>query len=108
MIDQKTANKLRQAGVDSSIILSLMLDDEEQPAAAQDPVADPDPAPGRQDPEPQPAQEQSTDAVLQAIEKLTGAVQLMNQRNNFREGSGKQTTDDILASIIRPEINNKN
>lgn len=106
MIDQKTANKLRQAGVDSSIILSLMLDeDEPEQNPAPDPVPDPDPAPGKQDPDPAPKPEPQQDAVLQAIEKLTGAVQLMNQRTNFRESSGKQSTDEILASIIRPEIN---
>ena len=100
MIDKKTAEKMRAAGVDASVILDLMLDEEEkQPEPA------PEPKKEETKPEPAPKKEEKpvvgNDAILAAIEKLTGVIQASNIR-----GAGTdpqvETADSILASLIAP------
>ena len=100
-IDKKTLAFLKEKGVSPDILLDLVLEDDPQPA----PEADPEPeAPA---PEVQPATvPEPKDPVLAAIEKLTGAVQLMNVRGLSMEVPKKESTDDILASVLagpRPE-----
>lgn len=105
MIDQKTAQKLKEKGVDPSIILDLMLDEETAPEQQE---ATPEKKPASQaDPEEKkPAAGQTNDIqdqILKAIEKLTGAVQTSNLLNAGSAGPDVDTTEATLASIINPK-----
>ena len=80
MIDQKTAQKLKEKGVDPSIILDLMLDQEAAPE-----------------------QKPETDPILAAINKLTGAIQASNILKSGTDGPQNETADDILAQMINPK-----
>lgn len=94
--------KLKEKGVPADVILELMLDDQEpeQPAT---PAADPAPQPAA-DPAPQPAAAPAgTDKILEAIERLTGAIQAGNIRGMNSGGPQTETADDILASMIAPK-----
>ena len=46
-----------------------------------------------------------TDAILTAINNLTGALQLSNQHYG-RAGAPPESVDDILASVLMPKPNN--
>lgn len=97
--------KLKEKGVPADVILELVLDDQEpaaDPAAAQDPQPAADPAqPAAQDP--QPAAPAGTDKILEAIERLTGAIQAGNIRGMNSGGPQTETTDEILASMLAPK-----
>ena len=98
-IDKKTLAFLKDKGVSPEILLDLVLED--PPASEEDPVLE-DPAP-EVPPAPQP---EGKDDVLAAIEKLTGAVQLMNVHGLSMEVPKQESTDDILAAALagpRPE-----
>ena len=98
-IDKKTLAFLKDKGVSPEILLDLVLED--PPASDEDPATE-DPAP-EVTPAPQP---EGKDPVLAAIEKLTGAVQLMNVRGLSMEVPKQESTDDILAAALagpRPE-----
>lgn len=109
MIDKKLMKRLSEEGVDPAVILKIMLEDDEEKQEAPAAVADPAPAPS---PEPAPAKPVDTpqpagvtnDAILAAIEKLTGAI----HANALRSASAgdpavAETTDEILAKMLRPE-----
>lgn len=102
-IDKKTLAFLKEKGVSPDILLDLVLEDDPAPAPEADPATE-EPAP-----EVKPAtmpEQKNQDPVLAAIEKLTGAVQLMNVRGLSMEIPKKESTDDILASVLagpRPE-----
>lgn len=109
MIDKKLIEKLSKAGVDPAVIVSMLLDDDEPEQEAPADAVDPAPAPS---PEPTPAKPVETpqpagvtnDAILAAIEKLTGAI----HANALRSASAgdpetAETTEEILAKMIRPE-----
>jgi hypothetical protein len=110
-LSNKDVKKLKEKGVDPSIILDLLLEDEEAPA---------DPAPENpKDEKPEekktetPKEEKKTetpnqktdmqDQILKAIEKLTGAVQTSNLLNAGSAGPDVDTTEAALASIINPK-----
>ena len=98
-IDKRTLAFLKEKGVSPEILLDLVLED--PPASEEDPVLE-DPAP-EVPPAPQP---EGQGDVLAAIEKLTGAVQLMNVRGLSMEVPKQESTDDILAAALagpRPE-----
>lgn len=99
MIDQKTAQALKDKGVDPGIILDLML---EQDA---DPEQTPDRKPEEQKPAEQKPAEQKPDPdpILQAINKLTGAIQASNILNSGSQGPAAETSEDILAQLINPK-----
>lgn len=109
MIDKKLIEKLSKAGVDPAVIVSMLLDDDEPEQKTAEAAADPAPAPA---PEPAPAKPAeapqpagvTNDAILAAIEKLTGAI----HANGIRSASAgdpetAETTEEILAKMIRPE-----
>lgn len=99
MIDKKTAQKMKDAGVDPSVILDLMFDEEEkQPDPAPEKKEEPKPEPKKEEPK-QPAV--GNDAILAAIEKLTGVIQASNIRGAGTDPS-VETADSILASLIAP------
>ena len=109
MIDKKLIEKLNKAGVDPAVIVSMLLDDDEPeqeaPAAAADPAPapSPEPAPAKPVETPQPAGV-TNDAILAAIEKLTGAIHANALRSaSAGDPAAAETTDEILAKMLRPE-----
>lgn len=108
MIDKSLVKKLSSAGVDPSVIINLLLDEDEPEQAAEvraDPVqVEKAAAPAEENPRqpvaaPDPRKD---DAILAAIEKLTGAIHASNIRNSSAGDIPKETADDILAALIRP------
>lgn len=109
MMDKAILRKLKEKGVDASIILDLLLEDEDD---ANDTKALPkDPAAAGSRPEnstkaaepkkaDEPSKKPAPDPVLEAINKLTGAVQAMNRRGDYVDSPGGEQTDDILAKVI--------
>lgn len=112
MIDQKTAQQLKEKGVDPGIILDLMLDQEaapeqtpEQKPAEQKPAEQ---KPAEQKPaEQKPEQKPETDPILAAINKLTGAIQASNILKSGSKGPEQETSQDILAQLINPKEGGK-
>lgn len=109
MIDKGMIKKLSSAGVSPEIILNLLLDEDEPEQAAevraepaqvvQAPPAETVPAA----PAPEPRKD---DAILSAIEKLTGAIQASNIRSmSAGDPAQAETADTILASLIAPKAN---
>ena len=112
-LNNKDIQKLKEKGVDPSVILDLLLEEEEDPGKAPEtPMNEkPEKAP-EQTPEkpmnekPEKAPEQKNDMqdqILKAIEKLTGAVQTSNLLNAGSKGPDVDTTEAALASIINPK-----
>ena len=104
MIDNGMIKKLSSAGVDPAIIVNLLLDEDEPEQAAgvraEPAEASAEPAPQVTQPEPEPRKD---DAILAAIERLTGAVQAANIRNmSAGDPTQAETADSILASLIAP------
>ena len=90
MIEKSLIQKLQAAGVAADVILQLVLDE------------DPAPTPAPADPAPQPAAPASNDAILQAINRLTGSIQAMNLRTIGGQQPPVQTSDDILKFMMSP------
>ncbi len=105
MIDKGMIKKLSSAGVDPAIIVNLLLDEDEpeQAAGVRAEPEQPEQAPAAAEPV-QPAPEpRKDDAILAAIERLTGAVQAANIRNmSAGDPTQAETADSILASLIAP------
>lgn len=103
MLSKDLIKKLNEAGVDPTVIVRLMLDDEPEtvtPDEPQDPA--PAPAPAPEPAKPAPAAD-TGDKILAAIERLTGAVQASNIMN-FSAGDPKgESVDDILAEMLTPK-----
>lgn len=104
MMDKSMVKKLSSAGVDPAVIINLLLDEDEPEQAAgvrAEPAEAPaEPAPQASTPEPEPRKD---DAILAAIERLTGAVQAANIRNmSAGDPTQAETADSILASLIAP------
>ena len=88
------------------MILALILDDEQ--AAPETPET---PAPEEAQPE-TPAADPETpakpDPILEAINKLTGAIQASNIINSGAPGRPQAVTvDDVMAKIIQPQAPGK-
>lgn len=105
MIDKGMIKKLSSAGVSPEIILNLLLDEDEPEQAAEvraepEQIAEaPQPAPAAQ-----PAEPDKQDAILAAINKLTGAIQASNIRRDGMPGPDQaETTDTILANLLHPQ-----
>lgn len=111
MFDKKLMKRLIEEGVDPAVILKIMLEDDEEtqgtPTAAADPAPAPsqEPAPAKPVETPQPAGV-TNDAILAAIEKLTGAIHANGIRSaSAGDPAAAETTDEILAKMLRPERN---
>ena len=109
MFDKKLMKRLKEEGVDPAVILKIMLEDDEMEQEPQEAAADPAPA---QSQEPATAKTDETpqtagvtnDAILAAIEKLTGAIHANGIRSaSAGDPAAAETTDEILAKILRPE-----
>jgi hypothetical protein len=115
MIDKGMIKKLSSAGVSPEVIVNLLLDEDEPEQAAEvraDPeqIAEaPKPAPAAPAAQPKPAQAapeepDKQDAILAAINKLTGAIQASNMRRDGMPGPDQaETTDTILANLLHPQ-----
>lgn len=108
-LTNKDVKKLKDKGVDPSVILDLLLEEDEAPeqtpeAAPEDkkPEQTPEDKPEEKKPETQDQKNDMQDQILKAIEKLTGAVQTSNLLNAGSDGPDVDNTEDILASIINP------
>lgn len=104
MIDNKLVKRLKDAGVSAEIILGLMLEDEPEPektgGSSSSSAPAPSPAPVIEEKkEPAPATGSQMDAVLAAIQQLTGAVQAQNRRQTMTPPE-TQTSADILAQMM--------
>lgn len=105
MIDKKLIEKLSKAGVDPAVIVSMLLDDDEVEQKEPEQIPDPVPESSQQEAPKAAAEtrEPGNDAILAAIEKLTGAVQAANMRfASAGDPSQVETADTILASLIAP------
>lgn len=106
MIDKKLIEKLSKAGVDPAVIVSMLLDDDETEQEKPEQIPDPEPAPSQPEPEKASAEtkpQPGGDAILAAIERLTGAVQAANMRYaSAGDPAAAETADTILASLIAP------
>lgn len=109
MFDKKLMKRLKEEGVDPAVILKIMLEDDEMEQEPQEAAADPAPA---QSQEPATAKTDETpqtagvtnDAILAAIEKLTGAIHANGIRSaSAGDPAAAETTDEILAKMLRPE-----
>lgn len=119
-MEKTMMQKLIDAGVSAEVVLKLHMEDEDHAPKEQEKPEDPEEKEKPRDPEeqkkPRDPEEQkkpedpeerekpagNTDAVLAAIEKLTGAIQAGNIRGTYTKNT-PQTTDDILATILRGE-----
>ena len=100
MIDKVLA--LASAGYTKDEISQLLAVQEQspEPAPAPDPEPQPEPAPAQQ-PTPQPAAPAGMDALNARLDKLIARME--QDSINRSKQPPKETTDDILASIIRPK-----
>lgn len=105
MFTREQLKLLKAAGVEDAVLIRLLFDDQE----AEEVPADPEPAPAT---EAAPATtsgpaaapiETGADKILAAIERLTGAVQASNMRSMDGGQPVRETSDDILASLIAPK-----
>ena len=105
-MDKNLIAKLQKAGVGSDVILALILDDEQ--AAPETPET-----PAQEEAQPEaPAEAPETpsrpDPILEAINKLTGAIQASNIINSGAAGRPQAVTvDDVMAKIIQPQAPGK-
>ena len=108
-LNNKDIQKLKDKGVDPSVILDLLLEEEEDPGKAPETPKNEKPekapeTPKNEKPEKAPVQKNDVqDQILKAIEKLTGAVQTSNLLNAGSDGPDVDTTEAALASIINPK-----
>lgn len=114
MIDKSMVKKLSSAGVDPAVIINLLLDEDEpeQAAGVRAEPAQPEQAPAAAEPvQPVPTsvpapEPRKDDAILAAIEKLTGAIHASNIRRGGMAGPEQpETTDTILANLLHPQPN---
>lgn len=102
MLEKSMIEKLMKAGVSADVILGLIMYEEKQPEPEKKPEPEKTPEPEKKPEQPAPAAVPQGDAILAAIEKLTGAVQAANlQRGSFKSEQ-PETVDSILASVIAP------
>lgn len=105
MIDKGMIKKLSSAGVDPAIIVNLLLDEDEpeQAAGVRAEPEQPEQEPAAAEPVQPVPEPRKDDAILAAIERLTGAVQAANIRNmSAGDPTQAETADSILASLIAP------
>ena len=105
----ETILKLVDAGFDKEEILALT-------GTAQPNEADaPKEAPAQPEPKPEPAQapaakdpnEERYNELLEAMQKLTGAIQAGNILNSSNKEQPQMTAEDILAEVVAPKPKRK-
>lgn len=110
-MEKSLIQKLQQAGVDAQVILSLIMDeDQAAPETPETPApeAQPEAQPETETPAEQPAAPARPDPILEAINKLTGAIQASNIINSGAPGRPQAVTvDDVMAKIVQPQAPGK-
>lgn len=106
-MDNKIIKTLKEKGVDPGIILDLILEDETAaPEAAPEVAAQPAaPEVAAQPAAPKDADQgkETSDMILAAIEKLTGAIQASNIIHTGTNKVPQETSADALAQLINPK-----
>lgn len=106
-LSNKDIQKLKEKGVDPSVILDLLLEEDlgAAPETPEEKKQEQTPEEKQEDKKPAAPEQKNDiqDQILKAIEKLTGAVQTSNLLNAGSTGPDVDTTEDILASIINPK-----
>lgn len=98
-MDLNLIQKLKDAGVEDSVIVNLILQDGPQAEAA--PVTEevqPAAAPVQEASQPAAA----PDPVLAKIDQLIGVIQASNLLHAGRESAPQETADDVLAAMLQP------
>lgn len=97
--------KLIDAGFSRDEIIAM--NDPADPEPVKEPTVDPEP---EQTPEPQqapaPAEDPNTkryDELLQAVQKLTGAIQAGNILNSNNRAEETKTAEQIMAEVLLPQ-----
>lgn len=108
-MDKNLIAKLQKAGVGSDVILALIMDDEQAAPEAEAPeTGAPESAEQETPAEDKPAAAPQPDPILEAINKLTGAIQASNIINAGAAGRPQAVTvDDVMAKIIQPQAPGK-
>lgn len=107
-MDNKIIKTLKEKGVDPGIILDLILEDETAAPESAPEVAAQPAAPEVAAPEPITQKDvdqgkETSDAILAAIEKLTGAIQASNIIHTGTNKVPQETSADALAQLINPK-----
>lgn len=107
-MEKSLIQKLQKAGVGSDVILALILDDEQAAPETPETPAPESAQPETETPAEQPAAPARPDPILEAINKLTGAIQASNIINSGAPGRPQAVTiDDVAAKIIQPQAPGK-
>ena len=101
-MDNKIIKTLKEKGVDPAIILDLILEDE-TPAAPEAQAESEATAATEATAEPAAQAAPEKDAILAAIEKLTGAIQASNIMHSGTSSVPEMTSADALAQLINPK-----
>lgn len=105
-MEKALIQKLQKAGVGSDVILALILDDEQVAPETPETPAQENAQP--EAPAAAPAAPATPDPILEAINKLTGAIQASNIINSGAPGRPQAVTvDDVMAKIIQPQAPGK-
>ena len=97
---------LRDAGISEAAIIDRLLgtsaaEPQPEPEPVEVPQPDPTPAPVLPDPKPaNPGPTPGEDAILKAIEKLTGTIQARNVQSLGSENNGQESVEDILTNMF--------
>lgn len=107
-MEKELINKLHKAGVDADTILALILDEEaaqdQTPSGDTGAESSADSQAGNITPNAQETQAQGNqDAILAAINKLTGAIQANNILNAGGDKPAVITVDDVMKKLIMPD-----
>lgn len=98
-MDLSLIQKLKDAGVNDTVIVNLILQDGPQAEAAPVPEeVQPAAAPVQEAPQPAAA----PDPVLAKIDQLIGVIQASNLLHAGRETDPQETADDVLAAMLQP------
>lgn len=106
ILEHKDIQKLKDKGFSADIILDLILDDEqtqEKSGTSDLESAKNEKQDNPETPAPETPAGQTQDAILQAINKLTGAIQASNIINSGSKGPDTETSADALAQLINPK-----
>lgn len=105
-MDKNLIAKLQKAGVGSDVILALIMDEDQ--AAPETPETQTPEEAQPETPAAVPETPAQPDPILEAINKLTGAIQASNIINAGAAGRPQAVTvDDVMAKIIQPQAPGK-
>ena len=97
--------KLLEAGFDKDFIQGLEAGKaiKEEDATLEEPAPDPDPKPEQPAPDPKPEAPDRYGELLEAMQKLTGAIHASNILNDDNKKVETPTAADVIAQIVSPK-----